>query len=110
MKPHLIKLKSIEQYVADHQNSKTYFESWWTAFRRTDWNTPTDIKRDFPAADLLGNGSNRAIFDIGHNRYRMICRYRFGENTVHLFVCWIGTHAAYTKLCAATQQYTVSVY
>jgi mRNA interferase HigB len=40
----------------------------------------------------------------------MICQYAFGENEVHLFVCWIGTHAEYDKLCKAKEQYSISAY
>jgi mRNA interferase HigB len=64
----------------------------------------------FPGTDLLGDGSNRAVFDIGGNKYRMIGKYAFGDNQVHLFVCWIGTHAEYNKLCKAGEQYHVSKY
>ena len=59
---------------------------------------------------MLGNGSNRVVFDIAGNNNRMICKYAFGEKQVHLFVSWIGSHAAYKKLCDANEQYAVSVY
>lgn len=68
------------------------------------------IKRTFNSADLLGKSSNRVIFDIGGNNYRMICKYVFGKAQIHLFVCCIGTHAAYNKLCASGVLYTVNVY
>lgn len=45
----------------------------------------------------------------GYN-YRLIARYAFGQHQVHLFVCWLGTHAEYDKLCARNQQYTVTLY
>jgi len=64
----------------------------------------------FGSADLLGNSSNRVVFDIAGNTYRMICKYAFGDKQVHLFVCWIGTHTDYDKLCKLNEQYTVSDY
>ena len=64
----------------------------------------------FGAADLLGNGSDRVVFNIAGNNYRMICKYHFGVNQVHLYVKWIGTHADYTELCKKNDQYTISVY
>jgi len=70
-----------------------------------DWNTPADIKKTFASADLLGNGSNRVVFDVGGNKFRIICKYSFGETQVHLYVKWIGTHAAYSTLCASGKQY-----
>jgi mRNA interferase HigB len=64
----------------------------------------------FGSADLLGNRSSRVVFDIAGNTYRMICKYAFGVKQVHLFVCWIGTHAEYDKLCKLNEQHAVSDY
>lgn len=68
------------------------------------------MKRTFGSLDLLGKGSSRAVFNVGGNNYRIICKYRFGITMVHLFVTWIGTHAEYTKLCDQGKQYTVEQY
>ncbi len=40
----------------------------------------------------------------------MIGNYAFGDKQVHLFICWIGTHAEYDKICDAGEQFTVSDY
>lgn len=40
----------------------------------------------------------------------MIGKYIFGDKQVHLFVCWLGTHAEYDKLCKDNKQYTVNIY
>lgn len=40
----------------------------------------------------------------------MICKYVFGENQVHLFVCWIGTHTDYDRLCKKEEQYTINLF
>ncbi|MDQ1085582.1 type II toxin-antitoxin system HigB family toxin, partial [Siphonobacter sp. SORGH_AS_1065] len=86
------------------------FRIWLTAIKYADWESPENIKDTFGAADLLGNGSHRVVFDVGGNNYRIICKYAFGERQVHLFVCWIGTHADYDKLCKNNEQYTVNRY
>ena len=75
-----------------------------------DWAQPGDIPKTFGSADLLGNGSDRVVFDIAGNNYRMICKYHFGVTSVHLYIKWIGTHAEYTKLCDDNKQYTVNNY
>ena len=28
----------------------------------------------------------------------------------HLFVCWMGTHAEYDKICKQGEEYTVNLY
>jgi mRNA interferase HigB len=83
---------------------------WLTKIKFADWEEPADMQRTFPSTDLFGNSSNRAVFDIGGNNYRMICKYAFGDRQIHLFICWIGTHAEYDKLCDNNKQYTVSVF
>ena len=110
MKIHLIKEKTVRIYVLANVGSKIPFEEWLSKIKKADWNKPADIKNTFSSADLLGKGSNRVVFDIGGNNYRMICQYIFGEKEVHLFVCWIGTHAGYDKLCSDKQQYSVNEY
>ena len=110
MKVHLIRKETIEAYAEKNARSKSSFKVWLTVIKFADWQTPEAIKDTFGAADLLGNGTNRVVFDIGGNNYRMICKYAFGKNQVHLFVCWIGTHAQYDKLCKHNEQYTVNRY
>lgn len=110
MRVRLIKIKTIEDYVLKNARSKIYFENWLSIIKRADWNTPNDMIVTFNSADLLGRGSDRVIFNIGGNRYRLICKYYFGESNVHLLIKWIGTHAECTKLCKAGNQYEVDLY
>lgn len=110
MKVHLIRKETIENFAVSNARSKTSFATWLTAVKYADWTVPADIITTFGTADILGNGSNRVVFNIGGNNYRMICKYVFGVKQVHLFVCWIGTHAEYDKLCDDGEQFTVTDY
>ncbi len=110
MKAHLIKNQAIEDYVKKNAQSRASFKIWLSILKRIVWNEPNDILATFNSADILGNGSERVVFNIGGNKYRMICHYHFGTIRVHLFIKWIGTHAEYTKLCNERKQYEVSVY
>lgn len=107
MKLHLIKEQTIWDYVGKQASSESSFNRWLLILRNTDWEKPEDIIRTFPSADILGSDSNRVVFNIGGNNYRVICKYMFGALKVHLFIKWIGTHAEYTKLCNSNQQYIV---
>jgi len=110
MKVHLIKKQSIEDYILKNAQSRVSFEIWLSILKRADWIEPNEIISTFNSADILGKGSNRVVFNIGGNNYRMICKYNFGSMRVHLFVKWIGTHADYTKLCNKGKQYDISAY
>jgi mRNA interferase HigB len=110
MKVHLIKRQSIEGYMLQNARSRTSFRLWLSLLKQADWREPGHIMETFGAADLLGNGSDRVVFDIGGNNYRMICKYHLGVTKIHLYVKWIGTHAQYTELCKNNDQYSISIY
>ena len=110
MRVHLIRKETIEEFARKNARSRSSLKDWLTKVKFADWNTPADIQNTFGTVDLLGNNSNRVVFDIGGNNYRLICKYAFGDKQIHLFVCWMGTHAGYDKLCDEGEQYTVSIY
>lgn len=110
MKVHLIRKETIEAFKRVHPSARAPFRAWLSILKASQWECPADILLTFGSADLLGNGCNRVVFDIGGNNFRMICHYVFGVRELHLFICWIGTHGAYTALCSAGRQYTVSLY
>ncbi len=110
MKVHLIKRQSIEDYVNINARSKSSFQIWLSIIKTADWNIPADIIKTFGYADILGKGTNRVVFNVGGNTYRIICKYAFGQNMAHLFVCWIGIHTEYDELCNRGEQYTVNLY
>jgi mRNA interferase HigB len=110
MKVHLIKKQSIEEFVINNSQGRAAFNTWLSILNHADWELPQDIITTFKTADILGNGSDRVVFNIGGNKYRMICKYHFGNNKLHLFVKWIGTHAEYSKICNDGNQYDVNCF
>jgi mRNA interferase HigB len=110
MKVHLIKRQTIEEFAKMYPGSRTSFDKFLNEIKAADWNQPADMKNTFGATDFLGRGSDRVVFDIGGNSYRMICKYFFGQHQVHLFICWIGSHKDYDRLCAKNAQYTINAY
>ncbi|MFO8021105.1 MAG: type II toxin-antitoxin system HigB family toxin [Perlabentimonas sp.] len=86
MKVHLIKKQSIENYAQKNARSRASIDIWLSIIKRADWNEPNEIIATFNSADILGKGSDRVVFNIGGNNYRLICKYHFGETRVHLFV------------------------
>ena len=110
MKVHLIKKESIEVFAIENAQSRVSLKEFLAKLKYADWEKPSDMLATFNNTDILGNRSNRVVFDIGGNKYRLICKYFFGEKQVHLFVCWIGTHTAYDKICDVNEQYTINNY
>jgi mRNA interferase HigB len=110
LKTHIIKIITLNEFMLLHPNSFVSLNEWVNKIKVADWNKPDDIKNTFATADLLGNNSSRVIFNIGGNKYRLIVKYYFGKKEIHLFICWIGTHAAYTKLCKEQKQYYIHIF
>ena len=84
MKIHLIRKQTIEKYVSENVHSKSAFENWLSIIKWVEWKEPNDIISTFNSADILGESSQRVVFNIGGNKYRMISSYHFGKKKVHL--------------------------
>ncbi len=110
MKVHIIKLKTIDNYSAQNSESNIPFKIWIGVIKVADWNTPSNIIATFGTADILGNGTQRIVFNIGGNKYRINCSYYFGKSNVHLYINWIGTHAEYNKISKKNLQYTIQKF
>lgn len=110
MKVHLIKENTLKKYARENASLRAAVRLFLEMLTIAVWVHPGDIKKQFGAADILGNGSCRVVFDIGGNNCRMICKYKFGIKKVHLYVKWIGTHRDYDELCRKGFQYTIDDY
>ena len=110
MRVRLIKKKTIESYSLKNAGSRNSLNIWLGNIKFADWEKPSDISDLFGSADLLARSSQRVVFDIAGNDYRMICKYHFGTTSVRLYIKWLGTHAEYTGLCRRNQQFTINIY
>ena len=109
MKVRLIKMQTIIDYITSNTQSKSGFEIWMKKIKYADWSDINDIKDSFNSVDQIA-GTNRLIFDIGGNKYRMICSYKLGIKNCHIYINWIGTHAEYDKICKLNKQFTIDKY
>jgi len=95
---HVISRRTLKEFYMGHAAAKAPLESWFHEAKAAAWKTPSDISARFPSADFLPG--NRVVFDIAGNNYRLITRIHY--NTGIVFVRFVGTHAAYDKIDAAT--------
>ena len=118
MKVKLFLQETVEDFADNHSTGKKIFVGWLNVIKNADWNEPLDMTNSVKG-NLLGNGSNRVVFDIGgngSNSFRIICEYLFGQYykksetyKVHLYVNWIGTHEEYNRLTPA-EKLTINRY
>ena len=106
MNVRLIRRDTVEDFAENHANGRKHLYTWLNVIKYADWEVPNDITFSVNS-NLLGNSSNRVVFDIGgngRNAFRIICEYKFNcpyknnVKKVHLYVNWIGTHEEYNSL------------
>ena len=88
----VIRRSALEQFWGRHPDAKTSLESWFTVVRAAHWQTPADMRRTYPHADLVGR---RTVFNIAGNKYRLIARVNYQAQIV--FVLYLLTHTEYDR-------------
>ncbi len=77
------------------------FLKFYYKLKEVEWKTPNDILSSFNSADILNcSKGNRIVFNVGGNKYRLICGYYFGKSIIQLFVKFVGTHQEYNAIDA----------
>lgn len=78
------------------RDSRVPLETWYDIAKAATWTSHQSLKDAFGGnVDLA---YDRYIFDIGGNKYRLICSIDFIRRGV--LTLWVGTHAEYDELCA----------
>ena len=60
--------------------------------------SPADVKAQYGNASVVGN--NRIVFNIAGNKYRLIVAFAYRMQIA--YIKFVGTHAEYDKVDAAT--------
>ena len=77
------------------------FVKFYQKLKEVEWKKPNDVLKTFNSADIINcTNENRIVFNVGGNKYRLICGYYFGINTIQLFVKFVGTHKEYDSVDA----------
>lgn len=74
------------------------FDRFYETASNAVWLRPQDIMDTFNKTDLITckkQNTTRIVFDIGHNKYRLITGYYFASNQTILYVKFVGTHKEY---------------
>ncbi|ABX37431.1 conserved hypothetical protein [Delftia acidovorans SPH-1] len=82
----------------EHADAKGPLEAWFDMAARAQWTCPQDVKDQIGNASIVGN--NRVVFNVKGNDYRLIAAIAYRQQW--LYIKFIGTHAQYDKVDAAT--------
>ncbi len=78
----------------NYQDSKSALEAWHYEVSKAEWSNPNEIKSQYKSASIVG--SNKVVFNICGNKYRLIVKINYLANIV--FIKFIGTHKQYDKM------------
>jgi mRNA interferase HigB len=87
---HVISYKRIREFSSIHHDAAISLRAWFRIARRSSWQNLAELKRAYPAADLVGRYT---VFNIRGNNYRLITRIVYRSQT--LFVVGVLTHEEY---------------
>jgi mRNA interferase HigB len=91
----VIALSTLRAYwTAGHADAEGPLRSWNAEVSAANWGTMADIKARYPHASIID--SERVVFNIHGNSYRLITKIWFPAQMV--YVKFIGTHAEYDKI------------
>ena len=92
----VISKRTLVQFYEKHPAAKIALEVWHADVRKSDWESPDQIKRLYASASFLQD--NRVVFNIKGNEYRLIVHIDYKRKIVR--IKFIGTHSEYDKINA----------
>ncbi len=90
----VIAKKTLKDFWENHKDSEEQLTEWHQVVSASKWKSPHDIKSVYPSSDNIGN--NRIVFNICHNKYRLIVVFRY--NIQMAYIRFVGTHKQYDRI------------
>ena len=94
----IIAVSALKDFWRRHPDAEQALRAWHDEARRSRWQTPQDIRNRYASASFVGQ--NRIVFNIKGNDYRLIVAIAWHFQA--LYIKFIGTHAEYDRIDAAT--------
>jgi mRNA interferase HigB len=96
----IVALRNFESYCkqTNRGDSEGALKAWFVEAKLARWTTPQDVNNQYANASVIAN--NRVVFNIKGNDYRLIVAIAYKMQ--YVYVKFIGTHAEYDKVDAAT--------
>ena len=93
--------RTLRGFWRDHADSEQPLRAWHDEARAASWDRPSDVKAKYPSASIIAN--NQVVFNIKGNTYRLVVAFNYRHETG--WIKFIGTHAEYDKIDAATVEF-----
>ena len=90
----IIAKKALREFWERQPSAKGPLLAWYREVEHEDWATPADVKAKYGSASIIG--SERVVFNIKGNDYRLVVRINYAYRIV--YVRFVGTHADYDRV------------
>ncbi len=94
----IIAKRTLRDFWEKHPESEQPLKSWYDEALKSTWKSFSDIRILYPRASAVGK--DRIVFRIKGNDYRLIVKINYAFETI--YIKFMGTHAEYDKVDAAT--------
>jgi len=93
----IIKTSMLKAFWEAHGEAEASLMTWVQKVKVAEWRTFADVRKTLPSADALKVASGRqvVVFNIAHNRYRLIAAVHY--NTRLVYTLMILTHGEYDR-------------
>jgi mRNA interferase HigB len=88
----VISKRGLFERASKYPDATVAIQDWFDAARAADWRNLEEVRRTYPATDMVGA---LAVFNIKGNRYRLIARMAFPHRRI--YIKEFLTHAEYDK-------------
>lgn len=92
----IIAIGTLRAFWKNHPDAKRPLSEWYFKVDAARWHSFADLKKDFPAADYVGN--QHYVFNIKGNRYRLVVAVKYTPALV--YIRFVGTHEEYGSIHA----------
>lgn len=89
----IIARKTLQAAWSKHRDAEQPLKAWYKEAEAASWARPADVRRQYPAASIVGN--ERIVFIKG-NHYRLVVAVNYAAGIV--FIKFFGSHAEYDKI------------
>jgi mRNA interferase HigB len=94
----IIARRTLVAFALTHPETAASLVHWERVTKAARWRKPEDVLASFSKAKTIN--AERIRFEISGGDYRMIVAFDFGRQVA--FVKFVGTHAQYDRVDAAT--------
>ncbi len=85
---------TLSDFWEEYPESEQELKSLYLKMKMANYQNSNEVIQETPKADIVGK--NRVVFNICHNKYRLIALFRYKIQTV--FIRFIDTHKNYDKI------------